>query len=107
MNAVVSGFRNPQYNRSIGSRIPWNAHGLGMAVDVDHNRLVIPGKSAREMACIVKWAGDKVAGVRRSAAEVKGSHKRGLCSGPTVDHVHIDVAKDYPADSFQQEGNGN
>lgn len=108
MNAVVSGFRNPQYNRSIGSRIPWNAHGLGMAVDVDHNRLVIPGKSAREMACIVKWAGDKVPGVRRSAAELRVNHNRALCSDRNVDHVHIDVAQGpYPTDSSQSGGNGN
>lgn len=106
---VESGYRNPVYNIGVGSNARASAHTYGFALDFQATNLRIPGKTDSDMMCIIKLAEDGVPGVRRSAAELKGSHYRTQCDFGQANHVHIDVgvAPYLDPDSCQAAGTGD
>ncbi|XXF79028.1 D-Ala-D-Ala carboxypeptidase family metallohydrolase [Myxococcaceae bacterium GXIMD 01537] len=84
---ITSAFRNPRRNAAVGSSIG-SRHTRGNALDIDPRSLVIKGKDARGLMCVVEAAGDRVVGERNSFTE-QGAKTFLDCNDPAADHVHI------------------
>lgn len=84
---ISSAFRNPRRNAAVGSSIG-SRHTRGRALDIDPRALVVRGKDARHLMCVVEAAGDKVVGERNSFTE-RGATTFLDCNDPAADHVHI------------------
>ncbi|MFP2907132.1 hypothetical protein ACLESD_19200 [Pyxidicoccus sp. 3LFB2] len=85
---VTSAYRNPQRNKFIGSGTINSRHTRGLALDLDPRSLVIPGKDARQLMCVVELAGIRVAGEDNSFSE-NGPVTFLDCNDPAADHVHV------------------
>ncbi|MFP2929086.1 D-Ala-D-Ala carboxypeptidase family metallohydrolase [Pyxidicoccus sp. 3LG] len=85
---ITSAYRNPQRNKFIGSGTINSRHTRGLALDLDPRFLVIPGKDARQLMCIVELAGIRVAGEDNSFSE-NGPVTFLDCNDPAADHVHV------------------
>ncbi len=85
---ITSAYRNPQRNKFIGSGTINSRHTRGLALDLDPRSLVIPGKDARQLMCLVELAGIRVAGEDNSFSE-NGPVTFLDCNDPAADHVHV------------------
>lgn len=85
---ITSAFRNPQRNRFIGSGSINSRHTRGRALDLDPRSMVVPGRDARQMMCLVELAGIRVVGEEDSFTE-NGPVTFLDCNDPAADHVHI------------------
>jgi len=85
---LTSAYRNPQRNRAVNSSDVNSRHTRGKALDIDPRVLSIPGKSSRELMCIIEYAGDLVVGDGFSFTE-SGPSDVVDCNSNVANHVHI------------------